>query len=437
MAAYDWLVMRWLVNLAYALGAVLYLPVLIYQMIRQGKNRRGWRERFGHIARRQSDSPCVWIHAVSVGEMNATRQLTARWKDMDFVVSSTTDTGWSRGRQLYPDRQVFRYPLDFSWVVGRALDRIRPSLIVLMELEVWYNLVTMAARRGIPVVVVNGRLTERSLRRFSLVRPIVKRMFSSLSYVCAQDVTIGNRFAAAGVPADRIEVIGSLKWDTADTSGGVEGASALAGTMGIDCDRPLLVCGSTGPGEEEIMLDAYAKLREREPTLQLAIVPRKPERFDEVAALIQSRGLACVRRSHQPDGAAAQVAAANPQPVFLGDTMGELRKFYWLATCTFVGRSLVPMGGSDVMEVAALGKPIVVGPHTDNFAEPVAELLAADALTVVKSADGFVEAASNIVSQPDTADRMGQQARSVVIANQGATERTINALNRILGHTNR
>jgi len=454
--------MRFLANLVYLLGAVLYAPVLLFQMIVQRKNRRGWRERFGHWTIRPGRRR-IWLHAVSLGEINATpalvRKLQERLPDVEFVISTTTDTGYARACALYGRERAFRFPLDFSWIVRRVLARVQPSLIVLMELEVWYNLVRSAGLRGLSVTVVNGRLTERSRRRFGWIAPVARSMFRRLTWVGAQDETIARRFVELGVPPERVEVTGSLKWDTTTLANAVDGADRLAAALGINPDVPLWVCGSTGPGEEEIILDAWAELRRSKLPLQLAIVPRKPERFDEVADLIRRRGFPCLRRSECSDASEPRALAradAPPQSnrpavetvqvpsagvtglsrtsiraddaVMLGDTMGELRKFYSLARVVFVGRSLVPMGGSDPMEVAALGKPLLVGPHMENFAVAVVELTAAGVVQVVRNSDELAAAVRRLASDPDTAAALGRQAQEVVRRNQGATDRTVERL---------
>ncbi|MFH0980128.1 MAG: 3-deoxy-D-manno-octulosonic acid transferase [Planctomycetota bacterium] len=428
--------MTWLVNIAYLAAGVLYLPMLLYQMVVQKKNRRGWRERFGHLPLPPTTGRRIWIHAVSLGEVNCTpalvRALTAAVPEAEVVVSTTTDTGYARACKLYPPERVFRYPLDLSWIVHRAFDRIRPALIVLVELEVWPNLVRLAQRRHVPVAVINGRLTKHSARRLAWLGGVTRAMFTRLAWVGVQDETIAERFARLGTPRCRIALTGSLKWDTAEVVDSVPGADALADALAIPRDRPLWVCGSTGPGEEALILDAYAGLPAQGDTpVSLAIIPRKPERFDEVAALIRGRGFDCVRRSEHPDGLPA-APPASARTVFLGDTMGELRKFYALARVVFVGRSLVPMGGSDPMEVAALAKPVIVGPYMDNFQLPVACLRAKDALRVVHSAAELAEAVTGVVRDVALADQLGRRARQVVLENQGATAQTVQALIAVL-----
>lgn len=445
---YDSTLMRWLANLAYLLAGLIYLPVAVYNALFLGKNRRGWRQRFGFVPSYDPSQRRIWIHAVSLGEVNATprlvEELRERLPDFEIVVSTTTDTGYARAVHLYGVDHVFRFPLDFSPVISRMLRRVRPSMIVLIELELWYNLVHMATRRGVPVVIVNGRLTERSARRFSRLGSVARSMFSKLAWVGAQDEAIAERFRRLGVSPDRIDVTASLKWDSADVSDRVSGGDELAQSLGIDGKNPVWVCGSTGPGEETIILDAYRRLLGEWDSMAqdvpdrssvrsqpvLVLVPRKPERFDEVARLVARRGLECVRRSERPDGSRApDVVADTALPaVFLGDTLGELRKFYALADVVFVGRTLVDMGGSDPMEVAALGKPIVVGPHTDNFRDPIDALRSGDAIRIVNGAEELSDAVSALLRDRAAADAMGNRARGVVVENQGATRRTVERL---------
>jgi 3-deoxy-D-manno-octulosonic-acid transferase len=431
--AYDSGVMTWFANLAYFAAAMVYLPVVVYQMIFQGKNRRGWSERFGFIRLRPVDRKRIWVHAVSLGEVNATRQIIAKLKkrlpDREIVISTTTDTGYARACQLYGTQSVFRYPLDFSWIVARVLTCVDPELIVLMELEVWYNFVRMANRRGVAVAIANGRLTERSARRFGMVGEPVRSMFADLTWVGAQDDAIAERFRSLGTAREAVTVTGSVKWDTAEVCDTVEGADTLAEDIGLDRSQPLLVCGSTGPGEEKIILDAYRRMRGDGASVRLVLVPRKPERFEEVARLIRREGFACIRRSQTRDGAPQRL---EPDAIVLGDTMGELRKFYALADVVFVGRSLVPMGGSDPMEVAALAKPILVGPHIENFRAPVEAFQAREAINIVRTGEELAQCVRRLCGDPALAKRQGTSARDVVVDHQGATEITVETLAKLV-----
>lgn len=431
-----------MLDLLYVPAALAYLPVLLYQMVALKKNRRGWRQRLGGVPRRAGDRACVWIHAVSLGEVNATQRLVSeigdRRPDADVVISATTDTGYAAARRLYPDRLVFRYPLDFSFCVNRALDRLRPSAVVLMELEVWPNFLALTARRGVPVGVANGRVTEdKSMRRFGrpFVRGLARTMFSRIAWIAAQDDVYAERFRRLGARPEAVSVTGTMKYDTAVIGDHIPGDAALAAAMGLSRRSPLVVGGSTGPGEEALLLDAYAELLPQVQGLQLALIPRKPERFGEVAALIEARGYACRRRSRRPDKQPEpreEPIGSEPIPVFLGDTMGELRKFYALADAVFVGRSLSPMGGSDLMEVAALGRPMCFGPHTENFAEVARKLLDSRAALRLDGPEDLVSALRRMLEDQTWAAEMGRRAQAIVQANTGATRRTVDLLCRAL-----
>jgi 3-deoxy-D-manno-octulosonic-acid transferase len=422
--------MSLLLDLIYTLAVCVGWPYLLYRRFTRGPSDTPLGEYFGRVPSRPVSAHCVWIHGVSLGEINATRtiveELHRRSPDTAVVVSSTTQTGLARAKALYPQLVTFRFPLDFSFAIRSVLTRIRPSIVVLMELEAWPNLIEVSSAWQVPVIIANGRVTvEKSLRRFKwpIVRWFARRMFRQLRWVGVQDGNYAARFIELGVEPERVEVTGSVKYDAADTSDRIDGQEQLAEEMGMNLAHPLWVCGSTGPGEEPSILDAYTRLREQIPNLQLAIIPRKPERFDEVARLIVERGFACLRRS--TGAPTVPPSVTEPRPVFLGDTMGELRKFYALATVVFVGRSLVPMGGSDVMEAAGLAKPILVGPHTDNFLEAVNLLISEGGCRRVSTGDSLCVNVSDLLRHADRRTVMGQAGRAAIIGRRGASAKTV------------
>jgi 3-deoxy-D-manno-octulosonic-acid transferase len=302
-----------------------------------------------------------------------------------------------------------------------------------MELEVWPNFISQCRKRNIPVLLVNGRLTAASFSRYSWARPLVRGMFSRLNWVCAQDQTYAERFVALGVDKDRIAVTGTMKFDTAQIAGNVPGDLLLADQVGLVPGKDLIwVCGSTGPGEEQLILAQYRQLLTRYSRLRLVLVPRKPERFDEVADLIRSMKFSVVRRSRKT------IPPPGPLPhVVLGDTMGELRKFYSIADVVFVGRTMVDLGarqhGSDMIEPAALAKPIIVGPFTGNFAEPMARFTAAEAIHVVADAAELGQAIAGVLSTPYQSRTMAERAQDTVRRGQGATTRNVRCILDYLG----
>jgi 3-deoxy-D-manno-octulosonic-acid transferase len=429
--------MKFVVNVIYILALLAIGPIIIYRMLRHRRYRVGWWQRLGYIDRKRPDKKCIWLHAVSLGEVNAAKTIIAaiekEYPDYEIAISATTDTGYGRASELYGSRHtIFYFPLDFSFTMQRAFNRIRPTMCLLMELEVWYNFSHIAAAMDIPVVVINGRLSERSLSRYTIIRPLIKSMFKCLSLVLAQTEEYARRFRYLGCPDDKVIVTGSLKYDTAHIADTVDDAGELATQLCLG-QQPLWVAGGTGPGEEEIILDVYRLLRQNEhlKTLRLAIVPRKPERFDEVAQLITQQGFEMLRYSE-----VKQSKIQNPKSkidaVILGDTMGDLRKFYSLATIVFVGRSLVPMGGSDMMEAAALKKCTIFGPHAFNFEQTVQALLAGEGAVMVKNRNELHEVMQKCLLDSAMAHRIANNGQEIIRKNQGATAASIKAISKIL-----
>ena len=423
--------MRYLLDLLYGVAIVLYSPKIIYRMLCHDRYRAGWSQRLGRIQRRNPEKPCIWIHAVSVGEVNATRTLVDRLNeqlgDYEVVISSTTDTGLTRAKTLYESEySVFYFPFDLSWVMARAFKQIRPAMVLLMELEVWPNLTAIANEQHIPVAVINGRLSDKSFPKYQKVKFFISRMFRKVSLVLAQTEEYAQRFIALGCDEDTVIVTNSLKYDTAQTDGVVEGADRLVEQVNLGSER-LWVAGGTGPGEEKMVLDVFTKLKKEGgfEGVRLAIVPRKPERFDEVADLIDQVGLGYVRYSALKEN--DSVTKGKPT-VILGDTMGDLKKFYSLATVVFVGRSLVRMGGSDMMEPTALGKCTLFGPHTFNFKQTVEVLLAGDGAIEVADEDELYEKMFQCLKDKDFVRRIASNGQKVIRQNQGATQKTVNAI---------
>jgi 3-deoxy-D-manno-octulosonic-acid transferase len=427
--------MRIVLDLLYILAGLCYSPVVLYRSVRFKRYRTGWGQRFGHISRPNPDKRCIWLHAVSVGEVNAAKTIVAglekRFSDFELVISTTTDTGFATAKNAFGAKhQVFFFPFDFSWVINRAFDNLKPAMCLLMELEVWPNFVDTALLRNIPVLVVNGRISKRSFANYMKIRPIAKKIFGKLSLVLPQTQEYAERFSRLGVPDKNINVTGSLKYDTAQVTDKVDGADSIADK--IDIGTNLWVAGATGPGEEKIILDIFQRLRQQErfKELRLAIVPRKPERFDEVAQLLTDAGVDFIRYS--------TIKNAKPgteklkASVILGDTMGDLRKFYSLARIIFVGRSLVQMGGSDMIEAAALGKCTIFGPHTFNFTQAVDALIEGNGAIMVQDSEALFETVQKCLAEPDYAGSIAQNGRKIIEKNQGATEKTLTQISKFL-----
>ncbi|MHC4265091.1 MAG: 3-deoxy-D-manno-octulosonic acid transferase [Planctomycetota bacterium] len=427
--------MRVLIDFLYLLAAIGFCPKLIYRSIKQNRYRNGWGQRFGKISRNYPEKKCIWIHAVSVGEVNAVKtiieKLEEQFGNYEIVISTTTDTGYARANTVYGDRfYVFYFPLDFSCIMRKAFRRIQPSVCLLMELEVWPNLVDIAKSLNIPVIVVNGRISERSFGRYKKVRPFVKRIFEKMTLVLSQTEEYAQRFREIGAPVEKIIVTGTLKYDTAQITDRVKGAYELATQLGIDDER-LWVAGGTGNDEEQIIIEVFKQLKEIDAfaDLRLVVVPRKPERFDEVAQLTEQAGFSFVRYSSFKN---KDTKCIKKTDVILGDTMGDLRKFYSVATIIFVGRSLVPMGGSDMMEAAALGKCTMFGPHAFNFKQTVDVLLEGEGAILVTDKDELLEQMRECLNDSYLSHKIAENGREVIRRNQGATEKAVNAIAKFL-----
>ncbi len=431
--------MRIIFDLVYLLAGAAYSPVVVYRAVRHKRYRTGWDQRFGKITRRSPTKKCIWLHAVSVGEVNAAKtiikELKKKFGDFEIVISTTTDTGFARATNIFSENhQVFFFPFDFSWIMRRAFSNIRPAICLLMELEVWPNFVQIAQQLNVPVIVVNGRISDKSYPAYKRIKPIAKKFFSKISLILAQTEQYAQRFIELGCPDEKVIVTGSLKYDTAQITDKVEGADVLAAQLNINDER-LWVAGATGNDEEKILLDVYQNLKQqnRFRDLRLAIVPRKPERFNEVAQLIERRGFPLIRYSRIKNNTAQ--LPANNQMIILGDTMGDLRKFYSLATIIFVGRSLVPMGGSDMTEAAALDKCTIFGPHTFNFKQTVEVLLKDNGAIMVKNKQELLQTMQKCLSEPDFAQEIAKNGQEVIRKNQGATAKNIDQIAKFLNTT--
>lgn len=378
------------------------------------KARGGWAERFGRTPELPGPAAGrgrLLIHGVSVGEINALRELVPLLKDdAEVVVSASTDTGLARAKDLYSAAcTVVRYPLDFTRSVRRFLDAVRPDAVALVELELWPNFVGECERRGIPVCVINGRLSERSFRGYRKIRRWMSRSFSKLAFAAVQDAAYAARFEAMGVAPERCLLTGSMKWDAAKIDDRVPGAEVIGAEFGLDRSKPLIVAGSTGPGEEAMLHAACPA------GVQLLCAPRKPERFDEASNALPG----CVRRSEvRGKGPRAERGAER----FVLDSIGELRAAYSLADVVVVGRSFGAQYGSDPIEPIALGKATLIGPAVADFAQIVGELERAGGL-VRSTPESLAGDLRSLLGHPARRRALAEAGRACIRANQGAARR--------------
>jgi len=420
-------------DLAYLSAALLGSPFLAYKALTNRKYRTGIPERLGRVAPRDGDAPCVWVHAVSVGETNIIKPLmpaiAERHPDWDRVISNATYTGQANARKLYPDVRTLYFPLDLSCTVRKAMDAVRPDLVLLVELEVWPNFLAAARRRNVPVAIINGRISERSFRRYRLIRFATRRMFANVTLFCAQNEACADRAVALGMPRDRVLVTGNMKFDACPAEAPEARDVDLAASFGLAEDEQLLVAGCTWPGEDEAIVPIYQRLREKHPGLRLLVAPRQADRFDPVARLVEGAGLPCVRRTAMGD------ERRTDRPVVVLDTMGELAGVYALGDIVFVGGSLIPHGGHNILEPSGFAKPVLFGPHTANFRDITEEMLAHQAARRVDTPDALERELESLLANPTHARDLGRRARQVVDRNRGATRRTLEALEPFFGRS--
>lgn len=426
--------MPWLLNIAYLLLLLAVSPLLIWRAITRGKYRTGWAERlWGALPERPGKGELIWFHAVSVGEVLQLEPLLSRCRqlrpDLEILVSTTTRTGHELARQRYTDCQVCWFPLDFSWAVKRALRHVRPSLVILVELELWPNFILAVHRANIPLALVNGRVSQHSFAGYRRIGWLIRRLLRCFDRLIAQDDTCARRLAALGAPTERLHVSGSIKYDRIETRRDNPRTIALARQLGIKRGDPVFIAGSTQSPEEQLAVEAWQSARQRHPRLRLIVVPRHPERFDEVATLLRQQGLPLRRRSEISDGSRHQ---GDDLPIVLLDTIGELSDCWGLADVAFVGGSLTKRGGQNMIEPAAYGAAILLGPHTDNFQEIVDALLQRGAARVVADGDALTDRLNWLLDTSAAASALGDAARDFVLSRQGASDRTLEVLEELL-----
>jgi 3-deoxy-D-manno-octulosonic-acid transferase len=422
-------VIWWIYNLLFPVAFALLLPHFVARMMRRGGYGRDFMQRFGFYgqevaARLDAPGRPIWIQAVSVGELAVAFSFMDEIRRKDpaarFVLTTNTSTGHVLALQKISEPDVTLYfPMDVPWVIPRVLRRMRPSAVVLVENELWPNLIRYARKQGIPSILVNGRISEHSFQGYLKLRFITRRLLPQVHWFCVQSEADRDRLLALGAPADRIEIAGSAKYDIGPTSptSEVRARNVLA-KIGVKPGDLTLVGGSTWDGEEAALLDLLLELREEHPRLMLALVPRHAERRDDVLAAIRARGLTAIQRSQYPDDA----AALDHRPdVLLVDTTGELRGFYAAADLVFVGKSLTQTGGQNPIEPARDGKAIVVGPHMENFATVCEDFLRAGAFAQAKDEDDFKAVVRRLLGDAAERARMGRAAAALVGRKSGAT----------------
>ena len=414
-----------MVRLAYSAALYCAAPFLLGRLLWRGlRNSAYWRrlgERFGLGGRIGSEQGCVWVHAVSVGEVQAAvpivKALRTRYPKETILVTSTTPTGAARVPKAFGGGVAHRYfPFDFPGSMARFLDRARPRVAIIMETEIWPNLLAQCRLRGVPVILANVRLSERSAAGYRRFRRLFAPALGGVAAIAVQSGDDARRIASIGAPPGVIDVTGSTKFDVPMRASVREEAAALRRTLGLS--RGVWIAASTHDGEEALVLDAFERVLHRLPDSLLVLVPRHPERFRTVAALARRRGFEPIMRSRRP-------ADCSRTHVFIGDTMGELPLFYAASDVAFVGGTLVEGGGHNMLEPAALGLPVLFGPHVFNFAEISRRLIEAGGAQTVGDAASLGEAVVDYLNDADLRHATGARGRAFVEGNRGAGDRVV------------
>jgi len=420
--------MRLLYTLLFYLLLPLVLLRLCWRALKAPAYARRWAERFGFFTGPQAGQPVIWVHAVSVGETLAAlpmiKALQAQYPQALLAVTTTTPTGSERVRTALGDSVFHVYaPYDLPDCVGRFLRRLKPQLMVIMETELWPNTIAACAQRQIPVVLANARLSAKSARGYQRFARLVTPMVRRLSCVAAQHRDDALRFQRLGIPDAQVEVTGSIKFDLQLDDKLKSQAQGLKTQWSLQGKRLLWIAASTHQGEDEQILAAFAKAREKHPELLLILVPRHPERFARVDRLCVEAGYNVARRSRQ------EVVTADTD-ILLGDTMGELLLLLGTSDMAFIGGSLVPTGGHNMIEAAAWGVPVVTGPHLFNFAEASRLLTDAGGMTVVDSTEALADTLKDWIGAPAQRQAAGSAALAVAEANRGALARLLGIIGR-------
>ena len=426
--------------LIYSVSIVLLFAILApyfaYQALRYRKYVRNLPQRLGYLplSLNFDGDHSIWIHAVSVGEVLTARallpQLRERYPRLRIFLSTTTMTGHHVARTNVHDVDgVFYFPLDLPFVVRRTLAVVKPRLLIMMETELWPNLLRECRRLGVRTILVNGRISARSFPRYRLAGRFFRRVLADVDRFCMQSEESARRIIEIGAGRDRVSVTGSLKFDSLDVPGMSvpdRGRNRVLRYFRISADRPVIIAASTLRGEEEPVLEAFQRIRATWGTALLIVAPRKPERFDEVERLVQQRGWRVVRRTDLGVDTEPRV------DVVVLDTIGELAQLYQLATAVFVGGSLVDAGGHNILEPAVFGKPIVFGPHMHNFTEIARTFVENRGAVQVHSATELETVLIELLSDPVRRASLGAAARALVEANRGARQRTLSVISQLL-----
>lgn len=413
-----------LYNIILVFATILLLPVILFKVATVKKYRGGITQKLGRVRkgvmRRIKGTRPIWVHAVSVGEVMAAhpliRELRKRYPRKKLILSTVTVTGNYTARQRVPEADaVFYFPFDYPWIVRRVIRKINPAIVLVAETELWPNFFRELKKAGIPSAVVNGRISPHSFRNYMRFRAFFRQVFGNVTLFCMQSETDAGRIREIGADDGKVLVTGNLKFDQ-------KIPPAQPAPIRIPGSRKVITAGSTHRGEETVILEVFRRLREKFPELTLIIAPRHPERFDEVEGIINAAGFDCLRRS----GRKGEV-----KDVLLLDTIGELWSFYAVCDIAFVGGSLVKVGGHNLLEPAAMKKPVIFSRYMFNFKEISEALISSGGGIMVKDKAELYTRMDNLLSDRELSRHIGERAFAVIAANSGATKKTLDSISRI------
>ncbi len=414
--------MRYLYSLLFYLALPFIFVRLLWRSLRAPDYRRRWAERLGFCP--QELTRCIWLHAVSVGETIAAvpliNALKAKYPHLPLLITNMTPTGSARVKAIFGDKVLNAYlPYDLPDAVDRFLDRVNPMVLIVMETELWPNLFAACQAREIPVIVTNARLSAKSAVGYQRIAPLTREMLNTIDVLAVQTQADAERFVELGMPPQRIQIVGNLKFDLALPADLPQKSSELRAQLGND--RLVWIAASTHPGEDEAVLAAHRKIKEKISNALLILVPRHPERFDAVAALVTQKDFHLARRSQQ------EICQPDTD-VYLGDTMGELLTMYGASDVAFVAGSLAKVGGHNMIEAAALRKAIITGPQLFNFVEASELLLAANGMLKISNVRELTQAVIELLSDENRRHQLGENAYQVVEKNRGSLERQLDLI---------
>ena len=422
----------------YLTASMLGAPYIIYKMLTSERHRSGLYQRLGAVSERTGTKPGIWIHGASVGEVitakNITEKIDQEFPEWETFISTSTNTGFSVAKQNFKSKDVIYFPIDLSWITKKVIRQTKPSYILLVELEIWPNFLASAYKKNIPIIIVNGRISSKSFRAYKIISFFSKTFYNSLTnnknVYCARTELDAQRFRDLGIPDEQVFVTGTMKYDNIPTHADEDSKRELANLFHIKDNDIVLIGGSTHEGEEEILLRVFDKLNKSYPSLRLIIAPRHIERTKDVSRLVEKAGYTPLLKT-TIEGPEYKWQNTNKHVIIL-DTVGDLGKVYSLSDLVFVGKSLVPSGGQNMMEPAGLGKPVIFGPHTSNFKEEVDLLLQKNAAIMVETEEELCRTIEDLIKNPEKAKDIGQKAQDVVNEKRGATERNMEIIRNIL-----